>query len=87
MESNKNNFDSAFEYYEKIRTSLSGLFEILKINFNENDYYYQAGIDNLIALNKNILNLLKNSYDPREVRIKLRELKFDEIEAQKSLPF
>ena len=80
------NINNAFEYYENIRTCLAGLCEILKINFNENDFYRQAGIDNLKALNENIIDLLKYTYTPREVRIKLRELEFDETETNITFP-
>ena len=66
--------EKTFEHYEKIRESLSGLKEILKINFNENNIYYQAGMDNLKALNDNIVEIMKGTHTPREVRIKMREL-------------
>ncbi len=73
-DNNGKNIDQAFEVYEKIRESLYGLNEILKINFNENDFYFQAGMDNLEALNENIVEILKSTYTPREVRIKMREI-------------
>ncbi|MFX1257766.1 MAG: hypothetical protein ACFFAN_07905 [Promethearchaeota archaeon] len=85
LEKGKKNIENIIEYYKRIRESLSGLSEILKINFQKNNIYYQLGIDNLKALNENILELLKHSYSPREVRIKLRELEFDEFEAKKTL--
>ncbi|MBD3255760.1 MAG: hypothetical protein GF383_11755 [Candidatus Lokiarchaeota archaeon] len=74
--------DKAMEYYEEIRKSLNGLSEILKIRLNEKDFFYQAGADNLKALNANILKILKHFYTPRQVRIKLREILFDEEEAK-----
>ena len=74
--------DEAFEdNYEKIRESLRGLDEILKINFLENNIYYKLAMDNLKSVHENVLNLLKHTYSPREVRIKLREIEYDELEA------
>lgn len=71
--------DEAFElYYENMRKSIKGVEEILKINFLEKDIYYKVGMDNLNALHKNIIELLKHTYSPREVRMKLREIEHDE---------
>ncbi|MFX1316118.1 MAG: hypothetical protein ACFE9T_09665 [Promethearchaeota archaeon] len=76
------NIDVAFEYYNKIKIALTGIKEILNINFNKENFYYQAGMDNLQALNDIIIELLKYTYSPREVRIKLREVEFDELETE-----
>jgi hypothetical protein len=77
--------DDIFElYYENMRKSIKGIEEILKINFLEKDIYYQMGMDNLNALHENIIELLKHTYSPREVRIKLREIEHDEKIAQES---
>ena len=79
--------DEAFEKYYQIREAISGLSEILNINFLEKNIYHQAGMDNLKALHETILELLKEKYSPREVRIMLREIEFDEREAKKEFPF
>jgi hypothetical protein len=78
------NIEAAFEIYDKVREALSGLKTIMKINFRENDFYYQAGMDNLQALNDLIIDLLKNSYTPREVRMKLREIEYEDLETKSS---
>ena len=71
--------DEVFElYYESMRKSIKGIEEILKINFLEKDIYYKMGIDNLNALHENIIELLKHTCSPREVRMKLREIEHDE---------
>ena len=71
--------DEVFElYYENMRKSIKGLEEILKINFLEKDIYYKMGMDNLNALHENIIELLKHTYSPREVRMRLREIEHDE---------
>lgn len=81
---NSKNIEIAFEIYENVREALSGLKTILKINFNEKDFYYQAGMDNIQALNDLIINLLKTSYTPREVRMKLREIEYEDLETKSS---
>ena len=78
--------DEAFElYYEKMRKSIKGVEEILKINFLEKDIYYKMGMDNLNALHENIIELLKHTYSPREVRMRLREIEYDEKITQESV--
>lgn len=82
---NERNIDDVFdEEYNKIRESLSGLKEIFKINFLENNIYYQCATDNLETIHNTIIDLLKHIYSPREVRMRLREIEYDELEAQES---
>ncbi|MBA7526477.1 hypothetical protein ES705_18639 [subsurface metagenome] len=78
--------EETMENYRNIRESLTGLYEIININFNENNFFHQAAMDNLINLNNNILELLRNSHTPREIRIKLREIEFDEKQAEELFP-
>ncbi len=44
--------------YQKIKEALSGLEEIMRINFDENDFFYLAGLDNLKALRDNFVDVL-----------------------------
>ena len=69
--------DKAWEYYEKIRKSLTGLFEILSINLDKDNIFYKCGIDNLENLKDTIMDLLKRDYNPTEIKRKLRDLEFD----------
>lgn len=78
--------DDVMSYYKKIRESLAGLTDIVNLNFREKDFYYQAAVDNLKALHDNIVEVLKASFTPREIRMRLRELEFDEKEAEKVFP-
>ena len=75
--------DDVMSYYKNIRESLAGLTDIVNLNFREKDFYYQAAVDNLKALHDNIVEVLKASFTPREIRMRLRELEFDEKEAEK----
>lgn len=79
--------DDAFSCYDKIRECISGLNDIFNINFQENNIFRQVGMDNLKYLHDNIVEILKQTSTPREVRIKLREIEFDEREAEKAFPF
>ena len=55
------NIDETFdEYYGKIRESINGINEIIKINFLENNIYHKLSMDNLNALNENVIELLKD---------------------------
>ena len=83
---NEEKLENAMRHYKDIRECLSGLYEIININFNENDIYHQAGMDNLFTLHKSILEILKASFTPRDIRIRLRELEFDEKEAEQVFP-
>lgn len=69
--------DKAWDYYEKIKKSLTGLFEILSMNLDKENIFYQCGIDNLENLKDTIIDLLKRDYNPTEIKIKLRDLEFD----------
>ena len=83
LKNNVQNLDEVFDNsYMKIRECLKGLEEILNINFLERNIYRQLAQENLDALHSNIIDLLKHTYSPREVRIKIREIEYDELEAQ-----
>jgi len=82
---NEGNIDDIFDdEYKRIRESLSGLKNIFKINLLENNIYYQCATDNLESIHETIISLLKHMYSPREVRMRLREIEYDELEAQES---
>lgn len=74
------------ESYKKVREALSGVYEILNINFSKNDFYYLAAMDNLQTVHDNILDILE-SKNPREFKNRLRDLEFDEVEIEKNFPF
>ena len=78
--------DDVISYYKNIREALTGLTDIVNLNFREKDFYHQAAVDNLKALHDNVVEVLKVSFTPREIRMRLRELEFDEKEAEKVFP-
>ena len=48
--------------------------------------FFNDSVDNLKALHDNVLEVLKASFTPREIRIRLREVEYDEKEAEKVFP-
>jgi hypothetical protein len=66
------------ENYENIRLALSGLMEILKINYDKEDLYYQLSIDNLKGIKNNLKKILEKSYSSRQIKLKLREIELDD---------
>lgn len=78
-EMNTSKMDYSFKIYERIRESLFGIFDILKINFNVDDIYYLAGFDNLNAINTLVVQLLKMNNPPQEVKDRLLELELKEL--------
>jgi hypothetical protein len=78
--------DDVMEHYKVIRECLKGLYDIMNINFSEQNIMHQAAMDNLKVLNKAIVKTLSSSFTPREIRIRLRELEFDEKEAEEVFP-
>ncbi len=73
----ESDLDKAWEHYEKIRDSLNGLYEILNMNLDKDNIFYQCAVDNLESLKETIIDLLKKDYNPKEIKIKLRDLEFD----------
>ncbi|MFX1379438.1 MAG: hypothetical protein ACFFA4_10130 [Promethearchaeota archaeon] len=78
--------DDVMSRYRNIREALAGLNDIINLNFREKDFYHQAAVDNLKVLHDNIVEVLKVSFNPREIRMRLRELEFDEKEAEQVFP-
>ncbi len=70
-------YDEAWEYYDKVRDALNGLFEVLNISLDPNSIFYQCGVDNLEALKSSLLNLLMKDFDTLELQDTLRRIEFD----------
>ncbi|MFX0031773.1 MAG: hypothetical protein ACFE8E_07935 [Candidatus Hodarchaeota archaeon] len=73
----ESDLEKAWEYYEKIRDTLMGLYDILNMSMDKNNIFYQCAIDNLENLKDTIIDMLKKDYNPTEIKRKLRELEFD----------
>jgi len=51
------------ELFKTLKNSLIGLSKILQLNFDEDDFLYQAGIANILALGKTIPEIVHNSHN------------------------
>ena len=72
--------EQAFKNFENIKESLKGLFEILSLTANEseeNELYYNLGIDNISGLYENFLELMFNDFGARKVMKALRNSEID----------
>ncbi|MFW9785323.1 MAG: hypothetical protein ACFFFB_23790 [Candidatus Heimdallarchaeota archaeon] len=79
------NFDEdTWDYYDKVRDALQGLFEVLSLALDPSSVYYQCGVDNLEALKKGLIDLLMKDFDTLELQDTLRRIEFD---VKKSLFF
>ncbi|NHJ23195.1 MAG: hypothetical protein EAX89_01370 [Candidatus Lokiarchaeota archaeon] len=76
-EDHPSDVEKAWEYYEKIRDALTGIYEILNMSMDESNIFYQCAVDNLENLRETIIDLLKHDYNPIEIKKKLRDLEFD----------
>lgn len=82
--SNEDFYDDEWEYYDKVRDALEGLFEVLNIALDPESVYYQCGVDNLEALKSSLIDLLMKDYDVLELQDTLRRIEFN---VKKSLFF
>ncbi len=61
---NTSSAENAVEKFEKIKDTIKGLYDILKIiSPSENDIYFKMGVDNISVLYQNMLDLISNSND------------------------
>ena len=86
QEEKQEKLEAAMERYRNVRECLTGLYDIMDISFTESNIMHQAAMDNLINLNNNILEMLRESYTPREIRMRVREIEFDEKQAEEVFP-
>ncbi len=72
--------DEAFKNFENIKKSLKGLFEILQLAKDGEEFqdvYYDLGVDNISGLYENLLELMFNDYGARKVMKALRNSEID----------
>ena len=83
-DSNEDISEDMWDYYDKVRDALHGLFEVLNLALDPNSIYYQAGVDNLEALKSGLIELLMKDYDTLDLQDTLRKIEFS---VKKSLFF
>ena len=68
----KDVIEKAIKNFDNIKESIKGLYEILNINLDEDDIYFEAASDNLTGLYRNLLELLLNDEGLRHFVNKLK---------------
>ena len=63
--------------FENLKKSIQGLYEILKITLDKNDLYYKLGLDNILGVYQNFLELMLNDYGARQFMRRLRNSEVD----------
>ncbi|MDX1798194.1 MAG: hypothetical protein R3255_06060 [Candidatus Lokiarchaeia archaeon] len=69
--------EDAWEYYDKVKDAIYGLFEVLNIALDPESIYYKCGVDNLEALKSSLIDLLMKDYDTLDLQDTLRRIEFD----------
>ena len=69
--------EDPWDYYDKVKDALYGLFEILNISLDPNSVYYKCGVDNLEALKNSLIDLLMKDYDTLDLQDTLRRIEFN----------
>ncbi|MFX1363889.1 MAG: hypothetical protein ACFFCE_14085 [Promethearchaeota archaeon] len=69
--------EDPWDYYDKVKDALYGLFEVLNISLDPDNVYYKCGVDNLEALKNGLIDLLMKDYDTLELQDTLRKIEFD----------
>ncbi|MHA2008508.1 MAG: hypothetical protein ACXABO_14325 [Promethearchaeota archaeon] len=87
IKSEEEKLEDAMENYKNVRECLTGLFDIMEINFSKTDIFHEAGMENLEMLHMYVLDILKSAFVPREVRIRLREIESDQKDTKEIFPF
>ncbi|MFW9877893.1 MAG: hypothetical protein ACFFG0_32835 [Candidatus Thorarchaeota archaeon] len=63
--------------FENIKDAIKGLYEILDLTLHDDNFYYEAGKDNITAIYKNLIELLLNDYGLRHLLKKIQNSEVD----------
>jgi hypothetical protein len=71
--------NQALKNFENIKEAIKGIYELIRINFNKDHIYYKVGVDNIIALYTNIIELGANESGLKGIidKFKNSELELD----------
>ena len=67
----------ADENFEKIKESVKGIYEIFKITLKDDDVFFKMGLDNVISIYQNFLELMLNDWGARQFMKKLRSAEIE----------
>lgn len=69
--------EKAEKNFETIKDAIRGLYEILDLTLSKDDFYYEAGKENITAIYKNLIELLMNDYGLRHLLKKIQNSELD----------
>ena len=69
--------EKAEKNFENIKDAVKGLYEILDLSLSEEDFYYEAGKDNITAIYKNLIELMLNESGLRQLLKKIQNSEVD----------
>lgn len=84
MQFNADLENKADDNFSRIKSCVKGIYEILKITLNDDDALFKMGLDNVIGIYQNFLELMLNDYGARQF---MRKLRTAEIEIDIPLDF
>lgn len=64
--------NKADDNFLRLKSCIKGIYEILKISLNDDDALFKMGLDNVIGIYQNFLELMLNDYGARQFMKKLR---------------
>lgn len=76
MSSSEEDFDeNTWKIYNQLKDAFQGIYDVFNISLDPKSFYYQCGMDNLIALRESLINLFKKDFDTLEMLNTLRQIK------------
>ncbi len=63
--------------FSRMKSCIKGIYEILKISMNDDDALFKMGLDNVIGIYQNFLELMLNDYGARQFMKKLRSAEIE----------
>ena len=84
MQFNADLESKADDNFSRIKKCVKGIYEIFKITLNDDDALFKMGLDNVIGIYQNFLELMLNDYGARQF---MRKLRSAEIEIDIPLDF
>lgn len=76
MSSSEEDFDeNTWKIYNQLKDAFQGIYDVFNISLDPKSFYYQCGMDNLIALRESLIDLFKKDFDTLEMLNTLRQIK------------
>jgi hypothetical protein len=67
-----------YRNYEMIREAIKGIIDIFEIKLPDDDFFYQASVENLRALHESVIDILKLYNSPFKIQKMIEEIRYKE---------